>query len=90
MKLFKKDHYEKMFAERSKTVGDYLLQIARAQDKIRELQALCKHTDFKVVFYSYRPGSMVPSRVCDSCHFRISDATEEEARLLQESRYIKD
>lgn len=89
MKLFKKDYYEKLFAENPKTVGDYQLQIARAQEKIKELQAKCDHKDFKVGFFSWRPGSMVPSRICTSCSFRIGDATEEEARQLRESCYIK-
>ena len=89
MKLFKKDHYEKMFTENPKTVQDYQLVIARAQDKIKELQTKCLHPTSTVAFFSYRPGSMVPSRICNSCNFRISDATEEEARQLRETCYSK-
>lgn len=89
MKLFKKDYYEKMFAENPKTVGDYHLQIARAMDKIKELQAKCDHKDFRVGYFSWRPGVMQPSRICVSCSFLIGDATEEEARKLQESCYTK-
>lgn len=90
MKIFKKDHYEKLFAEKPKTVADYQLQITRAQDKIKELQATCDHRNSKVAYFSWRPGSMVPSRVCTSCSFRIGDATEEEARQLRELCYSKD
>lgn len=89
MKLFKKDYYEKVFAKRAQTVQDYQLQILHAQDKIKELQAKCPHIEFTVMFWSWRPGSMQPARVCNSCNARISDATEEEARQLRESCYIK-
>lgn len=87
MKLFKRDHYEKLFAERAKTVQDYQLQIAHAQDKIRELQAKCPHTNWEVMFYSYRPGAHQPSRICTNCRFRISDATEAESKKLWAAFY---
>lgn len=89
MKIWKKEYYEKLFADSPKTVGDYQLQIARAQDKIKELQAKCPHTDFKVGWFSWRPGAMQPSRICTSCGFLIGYATEEEARQLRDSCYTK-
>lgn len=87
MKLFKRDHYEKLFATRAKTVQDYHLQIAHAQEKIKELQAQCQHTSWEVAFYSWRPGAHQPSRICTSCRFRISDATETESKRLWAAFY---
>lgn len=82
MKLFKRDYYEKLFAERAKTVQDYQLQITHAQEKIKELQSKCVHDNFKVMFYSWRPGAMQPTRICDSCSAVVPGVTEEESNSL--------
>ena len=83
MKLFKKAYYEKLMMQNPKTVNDYYLIIANAQDKIKELQAKCEHKEFRVGFYSYRPGSLVPSRICTTCSHLIGNATDEESEALR-------
>ena len=87
MKLFKRDYYEKLFITRAQTVQDYQLQIAQAQEKIRDLQAKCEHPNFEVMFYSWRPGALQPSRVCKTCNFSF-EASEEETKRLWD-RYNK-
>ena len=42
----------------------------------------CKHTDFKVVFYSFRPGSRHAARLCKECGEYLSGASQEEAQKL--------
>jgi hypothetical protein len=87
MKIWKRDHYEKMFIKRAQTVQDYQLQILHAQDKIKELQAKCDHLEFDVTFYSWRPAAMQPARICKSCNVWISNATDEESKQLWANYY---
>jgi len=87
MKLFKKDYYEKLFAENPKTVGDYQLQIAIAQDKIRELQAKCEHSAFKVTFYTWPEGVRDVVRLCGTCGL-VHSATQEEKDFLWRNSYL--
>lgn len=81
MKLFKKQHYDKVFNQRELTVYDYQKQIAEAQDKIAALQAKCEHRETEVVMYMWRPGAMQPQRVCQSCS-HVSEASDEETIKL--------
>lgn len=85
MKIWKKDFYEKKFAKRAQTVGDYQLQILHAQEKIKELQTKCQHEEFQVAFYSWRPGAMNPARICTSCQALVEGVTEEESKQLWDS-----
>lgn len=82
MKIWKRDYYDKLFRERGKTVEDYQLQIAHAQDKIRELQSQCAHANTKVGFWSWRPGAMQPARLCEDCRAIVGEATPEESKKL--------
>jgi hypothetical protein len=82
MKLFKKNYYEQLFAKKEKTVEDYQLIIAHAQQKITELQAACKHKEIEPVMFMSRPGAFHASRACKSCHAVVSEATKEESDKL--------
>lgn len=82
MKLFKRDHYEKLMADNPKTVQDYQLQILRAEEKIKELQSKCDHPDYEAVMYSWRVGSYQPSHICKSCNVYLGEATPEESDKL--------
>lgn len=85
MKLFKKDYYEKLLGISSKTpasIEDYYSQIRDAQAKIEEIRSKCDHSTHKVVMYSWRPGAMQPSRVCETCDKYLEAATEEESKEI--------
>lgn len=84
MKIWKRDYYEKLFANKkpTQTVHDYQQEIQEAQKKIEELQSRCSHRTYEVVMYSWRPGAMYPSHVCSQCNQYLGDATEEESKKL--------
>lgn len=81
-KIFKRDYYESLFRKRAQTVQDYYLQIAHAQDKIKELQAKCIHFEVEAVMYMWRPGGFMPSRVCKACNAVVGEAMPEESVRL--------
>lgn len=83
MKLFKKAYYEKLMMQNPKTVQDYHLIIANAQEKIKEIQEKCAHSERFVGYYSWRIGSFHPSRICKACNAWIESATTEEADTLR-------
>jgi hypothetical protein len=91
MKIWKRDYYEKLIAQQkeAKTVDYYFEVISEAKKKIKELQDNCKHEEFIVGFWSWRPGTMIPSRICKACHHRISDATPEESYALRKEHSDK-
>lgn len=89
MKIFKRNHYEKLLAQRevdfAKSVKQHQLDIQESQRKIEELQSKCSHDTYEVVFYSWRPGAMHPSHVCTLCDQYLGSATEEESKKLWDS-----
>jgi hypothetical protein len=78
MKQFKKDYYEKLFAKKDKTISDYEQIITHAQGKIQEIQSKCDHSKVQVGMYMFRPGSVIPTKICMSCNAPVEGITQEE------------
>jgi hypothetical protein len=87
MKIWKRKYYENLFAKKpaNETVEQYQQDIRKAQAKIEELQAKCKHESYNVMFYSWRPGAMQPSHICTTCSKYLGSATEAESKDLWDS-----
>lgn len=66
MKIWKKDYYESLFRECPRTIQDYQLIIAHAQEKIEELRNSCKHENTRPeTFYGILGGYV--KNICSSC-----------------------
>lgn len=66
----------------NKTVQDYQRIINKCQNKILELQNSCPHPSYTVQMYSWRPGAMQPTRMCDYCQACLIGITEEEIKKM--------
>ena len=41
--------------------------IKDAEDRLAEIRGACQHLNFSSGFYSYRPGVIFKSNICDDC-----------------------
>jgi hypothetical protein len=71
----------------AKTVQDYQIEITNAQNEISKLQAECKHPNYELVMWSWRPGASYPTRLCKECRGQLPGITEEEARTTIDNSY---
>lgn len=63
-----------------KTVAEYQKEMADIQEKVRLIQAACPHIMYEVAMYSWRVGTMNPSRICVDCKAVIPGITDEETK----------
>jgi hypothetical protein len=91
MKIWKREFYEKLLGidkqviagqKQEQSVFELQTEIQRLQALVAELQGKCKHPSHTVMFWSWRPGAMQPSHVCNHCNGYIGPATEEEGKNL--------
>lgn len=87
MKLFKRNHYEKMFAKKPKTVQELQFEIQALQAKVLELQSKCDHPSTYPAMWMSRPGSFQPALVCNSCNAHAGYPSEAESKSLREQFY---
>lgn len=68
-----------------KTVADYQNDIQVAQREIEKLQASCLHNQgYDCVMYSWRPGTVFPTRLCKLCKIPMAGITPEEEQKATE------
>lgn len=48
------------------------LQIRKAEQRIKELQTICKHPNTHKGNYSYRIGAVSPATICDDCNYLLN------------------
>jgi len=71
----------------TKTVAEYQCEIQEAMQKIQELQEACSHPTFFLGFYSYRPGAMYATRICEACRKPLEGITKEESEKMWADYY---
>lgn len=59
-------------------VSELLGQIQGAQTELETIRANCKHESYHLGFWSWRIGTVVPSRICDACLTSIPGITHKE------------
>lgn len=62
----------------SKTVQELQQEIDDINNKIKDIQNNCKHPDYEVVMYSWRPGAFYPTRMCTICRSTLPGITYDE------------
>lgn len=62
-----------------KTVQQLHTEIAQLQEEVRQIQQSCEHAAFHVFMWSWRPGSLQPCRICNTCSSPLPGITEVEA-----------
>lgn len=89
MKIWKRDYYEKIMGiKRDKELDiqnkiEELQQIIdNAQKEIQNIKENCNHNTTQIMFHSFRPGDMIPARICTFCYKVVSPATIEESQKL--------
>ena len=60
--------------------------IRKAEAELANIRSVCLHTSWFVGFWSWRPGSDHPSRICNECQNCIPGITDEEAAALWKTR----
>jgi hypothetical protein len=56
-----------------------LYQIIRqATNELATIRKNCPHTNYEVRLYSWRPGSLLPRRICTECEEALPEITKEE------------
>ena len=72
--------YGQLLAEKTALDAAYL-------EKLEKLRFDCQHTDYDVMYYSWRIGTMVPTRICKFCGKVIGEPSPEElTKFFQDER----
>lgn len=59
-------------------VDELYQQIKDAQAELEVIKENCPHENYRIMYYSWRPGSMVLKRLCSDCDQVVGDPTEAE------------
>lgn len=72
-------------AERSdigKRVDELCRSIQAATEELRAIRAACAHPTYRLGWWSWGPGRINASRICNECHDALPGITDDEHREL--------
>jgi hypothetical protein len=68
-----------IFRRSMSRTNELLNQIQTAQSELEQIRSKCEHKEgYHLGMWSWRPGTIIPSRICNSCQSQIGGITEKE------------
>lgn len=62
-----------------KRVDEIYDTIKSLQEELDNLRDICSHDDYHIGYFSWRPGNMDISKICDHCNKNLGHASKEES-----------